>query len=145
MVGSFVPAGRRPSPMASASWLRTWSRGGGGPLVVDPQQTVESDQHVRPALTGTLRPVEDAVEVPRRDDALGRDTEPLGPRAAVRLHVQLAGSMRVGVDREEAADVEGQRDQLVRGVAALGAAVDLDRRAVLRAGLEHGARVELLP
>ena len=51
--------------------------------------------------------------------------------------------MGVGVDREEAAEVTGELDELVRGVAPLGAAVDLDGDAVLRARLEDGAGIEL--
>ena len=66
----------------------------------------------------TLRPGPHVVDRPRRDDALGGDAEALGALAAERLHVELTGRVRVGVDGEEAAEVAGQLDELVGRVAA---------------------------
>ena len=51
--------------------------------------------------------------------------------------------MRVGVDREQAADLGRHPQQRVGRVLALGAAVDLDRDAVVAAGGEDTLRVEL--
>ncbi len=66
-----------------------------------------------------------------------------GPVAAVRLPLELAGGVRVGVDREPAAVLDRHVEQLARRVETLGPAVDLDRRAELGAGREHVVGVEL--
>ena len=51
--------------------------------------------------------------------------------------------MRVGVDREQAADLDGQPQQVIGRVLAFWPAVDLHRDAVVAAGGEHRLRVEL--
>ena len=51
--------------------------------------------------------------------------------------------MRVGVDRELAAALDGQAQQPLRRVEPLGPGVDLDRGAVLDARGEHRLGVEL--
>src|SRR6478752_1250646 len=91
----------------------------------------------------TLRPGAHVIDRPRRHDALGGDAEALGTLAAQRLHVELPGCVRVGVDREEAAEVAGQLDELVRRVAPLGARVDLDGDVVLEARAEDLLGIEL--
>src|SRR6478735_2207681 len=52
--------------------------------------------------SSALGPGADLVDGPGRDDALGRDAEPLGALAPQRLHVELARGVRVRVDGEEA-------------------------------------------
>ena len=69
--------------------------------------------------------------------------ELLGPRAAVDLEVQLARRVGVAVDREQAAQLDGQLQQLGRRIPALRARVDLDGGAGLRAGPEDLLGVEL--
>ena len=54
------------------------------------------------------------------DGTIGVDAGRLGPRAAVVEEVELARRVGVAVDREQAADVAGQLEQLRRGVAAIG-------------------------
>src|SRR3954452_10551057 len=94
-------------------------------------------------LGSALGPRPDLVDGPGRDDAFGRDAEPLGALAPERLHVELPRGVRVGVDGEEAAEVARQLDQLVRRIAPLGTRVDLDRHVVLEAGAEDLLGVEL--
>ena len=69
------------------------------------------------------------------------------PGAAAAQPVELPRRVRVGVDGEQAAGLGGQAQQRAGRVLALGAAVDLDRDAVLAAGGEHrlGVEVRLRP
>ena len=60
-------------------------------------------------------------------------------------HSSWPGGVGVGVDGDLAAPLEGQVEQLVGRVLALGPAVDLDRGAELGAGGEHDLGVELEP
>ena len=64
------------------------------------------------------RPGEQLVDRPGVDDPLGRHAALLGPLAAVGLPVELAGRVRVGVDREQAAGLDRQPQQPPRRVAA---------------------------
>ncbi len=73
----------------------------------------------------------------------GRHAVPGGPLCTVLQEVELARGVRVAVDAEEAARVEGQLDQLVRRVLALRPGVDLDGDLVFRARRKHLFRVEL--
>ena len=77
------------------------------------------------------------------DDAVGSDPGPLRPLTAAGQPVQLTRRVRVGVDREQTARLDGDGQQPVRGFLALGAAVDLDRDVVLATGREHLLRIEL--
>ncbi len=83
-----------------------------------------------------------ARERPRRDDALDRDAEALGPRRALVDQPQLTGRVRVGVDREQASALQCQRDEVVGRVLALRPGVDLDSDPVRGARIEHGAGIE---
>ena len=80
---------------------------------------------------------------PGVDDPVRVDAGGLGALGAVPEEVELARGVGVGVDREQAAEVARQLEQLGRRVAALGPGVDLDRHVVLDAGLEDRLRVEL--
>ena len=62
---------------------------------------------------------------------------------AVVEEVQLAGRVGVGVDREQAPDLDRQRQQVVGRVLPLRTAVDLDRDVVVAARGEHRLGVEL--
>src|SRR5699024_8195642 len=83
--------------------------------------------------SGAPRPGPEPVDLPRRDDPLLRDPEPFGALGAVGLHLQLPGGVGVGVDREEAAGLQGQLDEVVGWVAPLGAGVDVRGHVVLGA------------
>jgi hypothetical protein len=50
---------------------------------------------------------------------MGLDTQALGPRAATVQPVKLAGRVRVGVDGEPAAGLDGQAQQPVGRVVAV--------------------------
>src|SRR4051794_4579948 len=89
------------------------------------------------------RPGEQSVDRPGGDDALRRNPELDGTLGAGRDEVELAGGVRVAVDREQAAGRERHGDEVVGRVATLRARVDLDRHVVLGAGGEHGLGVEL--
>ena len=65
-----------------------------------------------------------------------------GSRRAVGLPLELAGRMRVGVDAEPAARVDGEREQPHRGIETFGPAVDLHRGVEVGARAEHQRRVE---
>ena len=90
-----------------------------------------------------LGPGDEVVGGHRVDDALGLDAHPGGLVAAVGLPLELAGRVGVGVDRDLAVPVEGQSEQLLGRVLALGPAVDLDRGVEVGAGGEHDVGVEL--
>ena len=85
-------------------------------------------------------PREEPVARPGVDDPVRLDAGLLGAVAAVVEHVELAGGVRVGVDREEAAEVAGELEQRGRRVAALGPGVDLDGDVVLDAGARRPPR-----
>src|SRR6188768_2893396 len=98
----------------------------------------------RPNRRGSrLGPRSHVLDGPRRDDAFGGDAETLGALAAERLHVELARRVRVGVDREEAAEVARELDELVGWIASFGARVDLDGDVMLEAGAEDLLGIEL--
>ena len=63
----------------------------------------------------TRGPAEQLVNGPGVDDPVRLDAVFLGAGASVDLEVQLAGRVRVGVDREQATDIAGQ---LQEGIAA---------------------------
>ena len=67
-----------------------------------------ADEAIRQALAG---PLEQLVGGPRVDDPVERHGALGGPVAAVRLPLQLAGGVGIGVDREAAAVVDGQLEQ----------------------------------
>src|SRR5699024_880339 len=83
--------------------------------------------------SGAPRPGPEPVDLPRRDDPLLRDPEPFGALGAVGLHLQLPGGVGVGVDREEAAGLQGQLAEVVGWGAPLGAGVDVRGHVVLGA------------
>ena len=89
------------------------------------------------------RPLQEPFRGPGVHDPVRVEAEVLGPGAAVDLEVELPGGVRVGVDGEQAADLDREPEQSGRRVASLGPGVDLDRDVVLGAGLEHRARIEL--
>lgn len=73
----------------------------------------------------------------------GGHSEALRPGRAVGEEVELTRRVGVGVDAEEAARLERERDELVGRVAALGSGVDLDGDVVRRARREDRLRIEL--
>ena len=87
-------------------------------------------------------PGEQVVGGPRVDRPARAARRLGGPVAAVGLPLELAGGVGVGVDREQAAVVDGDVEQLLGRVEPLGPAVDLDRGVELRAGGEHVVGVE---
>src|SRR3954470_10331200 len=89
------------------------------------------------------RPVQQFACCPGVDDALHRHAALDRALAPVALPVQLAGRVRVGVDRELAAELDGEGEEGLRWGEPLGAGVDLHGRAVLDAGGEDGLGVEL--
>ena len=84
-----------------------------------------------------------ALHRPRVEDALGRHAAFRRPGAAVVEPVELPGRVRVGVDREQAAGLDGQAQQPLRRVEPLRPGVDLHRDPVLGARREHRVGVEL--
>ena len=77
--------------------------------------------------------------------SVGLDAVAGGLVAAVGLPLELAGRVGVGVDADLAAPLEGEVEQLVGRVLALGPAVDLDRGVELGAGGEDDLGVEDRP
>jgi hypothetical protein len=87
-------------------------------------------------------PLQEPVRGPAVDHPLGRDPALDRPLATVALPVELAGGVRVGVDGELAAQVDGEGEQPQRRIQPLGPGVDLHRGAVLDARGEHRLGVE---
>src|SRR5882762_10245437 len=81
-------------------------------------------------------PLEQLIGGPRVHDPV--DGHPGLDRlvGAVRLPLQLTGRVGIRVDREPAADLDGEREQVVRRVEAFRSGVDLDRGSELLAGAE---------
>ena len=88
-------------------------------------------------------PGEQAVGVAGVDHQVGGDAAGEGALAAAELPVELAGGVGVGVDRDQAAGLDGQAQQALGRVLALGPGVDLDGDAAGGAGGEHRLGVEL--
>ena len=87
--------------------------------------------------------VEQLLERPRVEHPVGGHLALDGPLAAVAQPVELAGGVRVGIDREDAARLDRLAQQPFRWIEPLRPGVDLDGDAVLGAGGEHGVGVEL--
>jgi hypothetical protein len=73
----------------------------------------------------------------RVDHPVRPDAEQLRASAAAIEPVKLAGCVAVVVDRENAADLDGQPQQIIGRVLALGPAIDLHGDAAVAAGAEH--------
>src|SRR4051812_15852412 len=90
-----------------------------------------------------MRPAEQVVKLPGVDHALLWDAAPGSPPAAIRLPLELAGSMRIGVNREQAASVDRLSQQPARRVETFRSRVDFDGDAELATSLEDKGSVEL--
>src|SRR5438309_1558146 len=90
-----------------------------------------------------LAPLEQLIGGPRVHDPV--DGHPGLDRlvGAVRLPLQLTGRVGIRIDREPAAHLDGEREQVVRRVEAFRSGVDLDRGIEPLAGVEHDLGVEL--
>ncbi len=87
-------------------------------------------------------PTEQFVDGPGVEHPLHRHPDLGGPVAAVRLPLQLAGAVRVGVDGEAAPVLHRHLQQRPRRVEPFGTAVDLDRRVEPGTRGEHVVGVE---
>jgi hypothetical protein len=112
-----LPSGPSTSRSASARIRRGLGnyRGPRGRGTKTTVPVVPSDLRPRPS-----RVSKHVLDRPGGDDPLGGDAEPLGTLAAVGLHVDLAGRVGVGVDREQAPELQGERQQVIGWVAAFG-------------------------
>ena len=90
-----------------------------------------------------VRPVQQLVERPGRDDALGRDAVSLRSCCAVVEKAEVPWGVGVAVDAEQAPRVFRQLDERTGWIAALRPGIDLDRDVVRGAGGEDGLGVEL--
>ena len=90
--------------------MRSWSR----LLTLEgaSRQGPKAPDRPFPAVSGRLHPAQQVVNRPRVDHPLERHLALGGPVAAVRLPLELAGGVGVGVDRELAAVVDRQLEQL---------------------------------
>ena len=87
--------------------------------------------------------IDDLIGAVRVQHPVCGDARAFGPGAPAVQPVKLAGRVRVGVDGERAARLDGQPQQPAGRILAFGATVDLHGDGVVPAGGEHGLRIEL--
>ena len=110
-------------------------------LRADLSLATEASHHGAHRVVG--RPGHQIVHRPRVHHVVDVDPTAGGSLAAVGLPVKLSRRMRVGVDGEDAAGLDGEPQQSLRWIEPLGPRVDLDRDPELRARGEDQVGVEV--